>query len=239
MPSKFICILADSAKNEAHCIAGREVEQTASGGWKLKNGWVRPISHRPKGELFGAEAKLVSTGKVPKLLDIVEIPLEGKGEVEGQPEDWLIEKKNPWKYCGQLSQNALVKMLEEPDDLWLQPKTKSDRITPAYLRTHPKPSLYLINPESFEVHVEKRTWEEKTTSHRRVQFTYRGHRYDWGLTDLSFTKQYCEKPWTMDEGLVPGAPTSVNALCVSLSPPISFGPGLPEFHYKLAAGVFV
>ena len=136
MATVTICLLANSAKNRARCIAGSQVEAT-EGGYRLKKNWIRPISHRPKGELTDAEIVVRKEGKpyIPRLMDIVEVPVDGPAEVVGQPEDLLITKGAPWHFKGRLNRETVIpKLLEAPENLWLQEGQKTDRATPDFKR---------------------------------------------------------------------------------------------------------
>jgi hypothetical protein len=241
MATVTICLLANSAKNKARCIAGSLVEQTVDGGWRLRKKWIRPISYRPKGELTDAEVAVRKDGRahIPRLMDIVEIPVDGPATIVGQPEDLFITKGASWHFKGRVNREAAIpKLVEQPENLWLEEGQKTDRATPDFVRANAGSSLYLIQPESFEARIETTTWDGKTSYHRTAYFRYHGTDYRLPFTDIVFGDTYCPKPWQMEEGPIPNAPTTVKALCISLSPPFSFSDDKPKLHYKFVAGIF-
>ncbi len=86
---QIIC-LANSWKYNGRCIAGIDVSTGK---------WVRPVSHHPHGEI--EESMWQSLGKEPALLDILEIPLEGKGNDFGFACENLYISKGQWRFMGE------------------------------------------------------------------------------------------------------------------------------------------
>jgi len=156
-----------------------------------------------------------------------------EAQVEGQPEDWLINPTVRWKHCGRFNPAILDKLIETPENLWLEEAHHPDRVSPQYLRETTAPSLYLIRPETFQIYVRQDTFNGKRTKKRRGIFTYRGIQYDLGLTDPKMDKKYLQNLSTLSDGPVKG-PEKVLALCISLTPVFQN----TGFHYKLVAAVF-
>jgi hypothetical protein len=86
---QIIC-LANSWKHNGRCIAGIDVNTGK---------WVRPVSHHPHGEIY--EAMWQSLGKEPALLDILEIPLEDRGNYFGFACENRYVSKGQWRLIKQ------------------------------------------------------------------------------------------------------------------------------------------
>ncbi len=234
MTTKTICVLANSIKFGGRCIAGMEVTPTSDKKWKLSQDWVRPISHRDGGALSTTEIQFEGSGNEPKLGDIVEIYLDEPAHVAGQPEDWLITKNQRWQRKGYFKWDVLQKLVQNPDHLWLEDKFRPDRVSPAYLGKKGMGSLYLIEPENFQLAVWKETFNGTTKLKRRGTFDYKGTSYDLSLTDPLMQEKYFSDLRTRPEGPVKPGPTNVKAVCISLAPEFKE----QKAHFKLVAAVF-
>jgi hypothetical protein len=184
MKSKMLCILANSVKNGQSCVAGIEIFKNEEDNWQNTGRWIRPISHRPNGAISDQESFLRDKGRIPKIFDIVEIPLQKPAEVKGQPEDWLIEPVGSWLYHGRFNpQKSVNSFLEYPNDLWLEANERRDRVTSEWVAEHGLPSLYLVRPDRLKIYVQENDYGGGPKRSRRAAFTYRGVRYDFGMTD--------------------------------------------------------
>ena len=150
-----------------------------------------------------------------------------------QPENWLIQEGQPWSKERSIDVKSVWPLVEEPDNLWLDPAQKKiDRACAAALERLPNfQSLYLIRPEIFHFNICSTAWEGRQKKHQRGLFTYGGRHYDFALTDpLIGRKYFPDYPKTPDGDIEPGDPRRI-LLCVSLTPPFQ---GL---HYKVIATV--
>lgn len=231
MKTKTLCILANSIKFSGRCIAGMEVELTDDGKWHLARNWIRPLSQREGGEINSLESRL-NNNRQPAILDLVEIPLVAPAQIEGQPEDWFIERNSPWNYRGRFAPDVLGRLLEDPENLWLEFPHQSDRVSPAFLRKHRLPSLYLIQASDLRIAITEFVDDSgQTKKKRRARFCHEGVNYDLALTDPEMQRQYFPDFPRTDAGTIADGPDPDSILCVSLA---------PEFrghHYKLVAGV--
>lgn len=232
MKTKTICILANSIKFSERCIAGMEVNPTDDGKWRLSKNWIRPLSHREGGAINPTESRL-NTNRQPELLDLVEIPLEGPAQVEGQPEDWLIHQNASWTYRGRFAPGVLSHLLEEPENLWLEFPDRSDRVSPSFLREHRLPSLYLIRGANLRLAITDFIDDfGRSKKKRRARFCHNGVHYDLALTDPMMQQRYFNDFPHTAIGEVADGPDPNSVLCVSLAPEFR------DHHYKLVAGVF-
>lgn len=172
---KTFLVLANSIRRGCHCIAGREMF-LRDDKWRYGS-WVRPVSQQGEGEVSTHEC-LLTDGRQPKVLDVVEVPLTGKQNYACQPENYFIDASVRWRKVGAMPGNRLSAIEEKPAHLWLQPGTRTDRIHPDIavesLVPFPFQSLYLIRP----VNLRFRIWEADdefrsgTRKHRRAIFMY-------------------------------------------------------------------
>jgi hypothetical protein len=165
-------------------------------------------------------------------LDIIDVPLQAPANVDGQPEDWLIKEGSPWTYRGKFDAKVLERLLETPDDLWLEYRHRPDRVSPDYLRRYELPSLYLIRPKGFELAIAAfRDDNGQSKKKRRAHFDYNGINYDLAMTDHRMQQRYFPAFPNVPTGVLANGPARDSILCVSLAP--EFG----GYHYKLAATV--
>jgi len=233
-----LCILANSVKNTQSCIAGIEMEKDLDGRWRSTGRWVRPISHRPNGAISDKESFLQNRNRRPELFDIVEIPLSGPAQVEGQPEDWLIEEGADWLCLGHIDpRESTGALIEQPKDLWLQKGVKRDRVTPEWVAGHKLPSLYLIQPEQVRVYIQETFYGSDSKRSRRVALRYNDVDYDFAMTDPVASAKYFPDYRTRLAGLNVGISLDCAAVCVSLAPAWKGGLASQAYHYKLVAGI--
>ena len=173
METKTIIVLANSTKNRGHCIAGIEY---ANGNW------IRPVSNYGNGELYPQQISF-SDGAQPSLLDLVEIPVAANAKSPLQPENWTIQEGVVWKKKleGKCSQDIVLSMVAEPDNLWLQPEYESNRNSHDYLLSHPPySSLTLVRIPTAKL------WKDRNINGKEIVrsfFSYRGVNYSLNVTD--------------------------------------------------------
>jgi hypothetical protein len=228
MPTKRLLILANSVKKKQHCVAGRVVREDEEG---VKYGkWIRPVSRKSEGELTAADCQF-QNGRLPKVWEVVDVPLEECEESSSQPENWFIDPHSYWVKVGDQATLGFPPVYgDTPADLWIDKNARIDRISPDALATlDRKRSLYLVPVSDFQIQID---WNSYSGYHRRrAHFRYAGTFYDLSLTDpemeahcTPFPARGRSRTITMETG-------TDKMLCVSLSPPYR------GHHYKIVATV--
>lgn len=232
LASKRIAVFANSIKKGARCVAGVEV---GKGGALVPARWIRPVSGESEGELEPRHMRLEGGGSV-SVLDIVDVPLNRYAGDAVHPEDWLVDTSRNWTRTGVFESTMLQSMEEKPNDLWLEPDQRPDRVTGAYaLKRSMHQSLYLVRPGNFRVELSVRQYPDNPnpSTKRRALFFYRGIEYGMNLTDPVFTDAYCSKLPAIGEPAVTIRPRCGDRclVCVSLTPLFR------DFHWKVVATV--
>lgn len=231
---KRVLVLAHSIKHwPGMCVAGREI-LLRSGRCYLGD-WIRPVSWHGDGELWAKECALPS-GRPPRVMDIVEIPLASHLEDPTQPENWRIVNHGKWQAAGPAYRKPPRELLlEDPPSLWRQKGQRSDRVTCEFLETNPvDQSLYLVEVEDLRVRFAWEDYEDRSKQRYRALFTYKASSYEFNITDPQFTERHRAKfPRQGD----PAHTFAVNAgkptiLCISLARAFN------GHHFKVAATIF-
>jgi len=228
---KRVFILANSYKHHPmRCVAGREVLQDEKGQAHC-GGWIRPVTDHDEGALRLDEC-CYTDGSNAQPLDVADMPLSQPENDPIQPENWFIQSGLHWQKVGNWNVALAAQLVEQPPNLWLEPGQKTDRVSPAFLgRMAQRQSLHLIQPDSFHLKIETKTWEGQRKKRMRGIIRYRGQTYDFGLTDPLIDKKYCPDFHNAPDGVVRLKHDDQNVLCVSLTPEFQ---GL---HYKVVAAV--
>lgn len=210
---KEIVCLANSYKLQNRCIAGKEIST-------LK--WVRPVSGRETGELDLGQVRLAEGG-IPKLLDIIKLPISNPRPNYFQPENILIHEGYLWARTGSFPETRIRDLIDKPTTLWQNCGGKNDCVSADLLQKEPvSASLYFINAESFKIHnVERSTGSIQT----RAIFSYSGIDYDLVVTDPEAKDDFLKRgkgDFVLDEDVF---------LCISL------GELFQGCHYKLIASI--
>jgi len=201
----MVC-LASSYKCEGRCYAGKEVLDNRIGGW------LRPVSNSPTGEISLEQCRYAD-GTLPKLLDIIEVPMLRPEPLHHQTENHLIDAGAPWSKAGEFNPRALSQLQDRPATLWLNTdhtqKGSNDCVSKAEAMAFPN-SLLFIAPDNMSIQVVCRPWKNKKTC--RALFQYNGARYNLSLTDPAVIFAFSHK----DDGTYPLTRASI---CVSLTEP--------------------
>ncbi len=225
METVTILCLANSRRHGGHCIAGKVFHENAEGGSFGK--WIRPVSARKKRELSPAEIRY-DDGKMPKLLDFIEIPLAKYMPDGHQTENYLINTEKPWHKVGSASWSQAKTAVDALPRkmLWVNQESsaesvgKRDLVRGSSLRKITD-SLYLIHPDSLKIGF---TYNSLGRKQIRGMFQLHGKEYSLVVTDLIMKKKDYPKedgPYSIQDAL----------LCVSLAMPYI------DDAYKLIAGV--
>lgn len=179
---KIVC-LTNSRKISGRCIAGKIIES---------NKWIRPVSNRESEEI-SEEERRYEDGQMPKLLDVISIPLKRHKPTLFQNENYLIEDKYYWEKSYRFSE-GLQKLLDTPADLWGTGNSSyqglNDRF-PEQICSEYNTSLYLIKPQSLKIIV-RVEGEEFGNAKRKVraEFQYNETTYIFPVTDPVIEKKY-------------------------------------------------
>ncbi len=221
---KRIVCLANSVKLGGSCIAGKEV--LANGYGK----WIRPVSERESAEVWDSESRYANH-TVPKLLDIIGVPLKNPAPRNHQTENHVIGNTRPWKKCGQLPWNALAQLLDRPTTLWINSDSTHAGIFDCISQEEAAAqhySLALIRPEWFTVKIGSEIWDGKTKRTYKSRFRYNGVFYTLPLTDRVAIDAY----QSAEEGEYRSSGVD---LCVSLTEPFT---RYKNRCHKLVAAIF-
>jgi len=217
--SKTIVCFANSRKTGGRCVAGKE--------WRdgIPGEWVRPISQRTSHEMSIGECRYES-GKVPGLLDIVDIEFDCHQPSSHQRENHRIDPGYYWQKQGRLSWPDLHQWVDDPGTLWTTGESSysghNNRIS---LERADGTSLYLIAVESIRLMVGRKA-PEYPDSKRAVRcgFHYQNLYYLMDVTDPVIERNYLAKS---DNDYVINDPV----LCISL------GDEYQGYYYKLVAAI--
>lgn len=229
---KRLLVLANSAKNDARCVAGREVID-AGGQYRL-GGWVRPVSDHGGGELWSPE-HAYRNGRSVGVLDIADVALDGPHPEPGQPENWSLAVPVGWADVTRRYRRPPPELLAEtPPDLWLQPGERADRVTADHLLAHPPgPSLVVVRPADLRLAFWSEPGPPFARRRRRCRFHYNDVHYDLPLTDPVVSGRF--------EGHIPAPgrpPLEVPLAGDRLLVCVSLAGCFNGHHYKVVATVF-
>jgi len=175
---RVVCLANSYKPPQGRCVAGIEVLANGKYG-----GWIRPVSARETQEVSYSEYKY-QNGDIPKLLDIIDVPLLSAASHNHQTENHVIDAKAYWIKTGELAWDDLEELRERPESIW----TNSDHtqagmydcMAAAEAGTL-KGSLLLIKKRNFVVEIGTNSWTGKRTY--RGSFDYKGMHYNLSLTD--------------------------------------------------------
>lgn len=210
-----IILLAASKKHSNYCIAG--IDQ-ATGAW------VRIVSNNPYiSDAVTSEDMRFEDGSMPKLLDIIRIPILSPKPNYYQPENYLLDNTYYWEKVGKANATDVAAKYTGLEDYIFYNNGKS--VESDYIKQVNKSerySLIAIIPEDLVVHV--RQWPEgkKVT----MSFSFNDIKYQYfPVTDVECLDEYTQ----YDEGRYI---IRENVLMV-----ISLGENYHGAHYKLISGL--
>jgi hypothetical protein len=145
--------------------------------------WIRPISDRPTCELKISETRY-DNGTIPKLLDIIDVPLAKHAPEGHQTENHIIAPGQHWVNRGELNWADLDAIADDPPTLWANTEQTNagqfDCVTESEAAQLSN-SLLLIKQKHFIVEVA--THYFKGTRTYRGKFDYKGTHHSLSLTD--------------------------------------------------------
>jgi len=229
MPTKQLFVLANSIKNHNRCVAGRELVNSGFDSPQWSH-WLRPVSNHDKGAVSEFESMLDNRSS-PRPLDVIQVPVSTYEADPLQPENWQIQSGRFWELIDQWPANTAVNLEEKPENIWLEPNQRSDRVSTKFLNEQESlQSLYLIKPESCHILIRTNQWEEKKQI--RAVFCYNGKIYNCSLTDPLITSRYCPNFRNGEDRRIELQSGDNCLLCISYTP--EFQDGL---HYKIVASI--
>lgn len=207
--ARIIC-LANSKKLGGRCLAGIDI---ATGEW------VRPVSSEQHQEITWAMRQ--TNGVEPKLLDVIEIPLQATGDDIGcQPENRLLAQGN-WQLVKQLKPSDVSQYYDD-DSVILH--NSLDRVPFDYFSGIPNnewKSLQLIH--NTNVLFDQNPWGKWKANFQDGQ----GHFYELAVTDPIILSQL-EKGRAIGNDCI---------MAISLGGPYQRTSSDPVCCFKLVAGV--
>jgi hypothetical protein len=165
----------------------------------------------------------LSGGALPRLFDIIKIPLLEHKPSFYQKENYLIAD-GQWEKVGEYASDSKSKLQDEPDKIWTD-TVPLDRIPVSFLKSNEiESSLLLIKVNKFEI------YKSKYKDGLRGLFHYKGLNYDLGITDIDIKRDF--------ESIRAGKYDLYNKyLCISLGEPFKGHSDNEECCYKLIASV--
>jgi hypothetical protein len=178
--TKVIVCLANSRKHSGRCIAGKEV--LADGYGK----WIRPVSARPSAEI-SEEERRYENGVLPKVLDIIRIPIIGATPQLYQSENYVVDAEYYWVKTDELSWIDVKELVDKPVPIWTNNDSTyygvNDRVK-VDLAAKLNNSLMLIDPEDLTIKVVTEGAEFGNARRRvRADFKHVGTYYSLIVTD--------------------------------------------------------
>jgi hypothetical protein len=219
---RIVC-LANSRKNVGRCVAGKRLSD---------HSWLRPISDRPGHEISEIDRRYPD-GKMPRLLDVMEIPCVENRAHGHQSENVLIDDRFCWEKKGRVAWKDILALVDQDADLWVNGfsayHNRNNRV-PADLIDENGGSLRLIELDEIALYAgPKAPGFGNMKLVVRAGFEYRGREYKLDLTDPEYERACLER------GSGEHCVKSVIA-CVSLTEPHTNKNG-ETFAYKLVASI--
>lgn len=178
---RLVC-LANSRKQQGHCIAGKEITANGFGNW------VRPVSLDDDGKLWDAHIRY-ENGQVPRLLDVVRITFIRRHLHGYQTENHLINENVQWQRIGRIGLAKLPTLCDPVDTLWINGfhsyNGLNDRI-PLDLAVELQSSLLLIKPNRISIRVAQELNSRKV----RAIFAFGETAYQLAVTDPVAERMY-------------------------------------------------
>ena len=214
----MVCF-ANSRKDGRRCVAGKTWSRTDGGTW------VRPVSRDPSRALLPG-LLAYQDGAQPRLLDIMQVPLDSALPEGHQQENALTNPGYFWTKSGQVRWADLGQWLDVPQQLWSvndQSRGMINNRVPTALSV--QSSLRLIRVPV--LHVKLMAAPQSSDPYKHVvvgEFVYHGASYRLHVTDIDIEAQCRAHP---SRNLV----FTQAVLCVSL------GNNFHQHYYKLIASV--
>ena len=214
MCKKLIICMGNSYKNGGRCLAGIEVKKSSGGYNIVKNEsgspkWIRPVM---KNDHNGIPESMV---KAFGMLDVLEVDIANEVPIGAHSENVhfsSIYKVGPYE-------GSLIYLCDEGHSLIFgnRGKAVSEDVfsTGGY-------SLMFVKPTDLFIET---LYDDYGHEKYRIQFTYKGNRYDFPLTDPEYIS------------LLQRGQRECGNRNEELYLTLSLGVNFNDWHYKLVAGV--
>ncbi len=211
-------VLAKSWKTGGYCVAGKRLD--------ADRGWVRPVRTPSGGSLSNSHC-LLDRGGVADVLSVVDIPLGARVSDGVQRENRLLGKGR-WHYVAAWDRVRLGELVDEVEDVWLDPKLGAcDRVRPAFAGAIDHSLLFL---RVSELRLSASHEPHRVQPKLRAGFVYRGVAYQ----GLSVTSPRCCQRWRAESAWGAANEWAMGDayVCLSLGQPFN------GYHYKFVAEVY-
>ena len=211
---RLLC-LADSRKPGGHCIAGIDL---------TTGQWVRPVKNEHGGGLSSWDIQY-NDGNVPKILDVIQVPVIKHSPLYYQPENWIVAPATKWQKVGENTIPQLKVYWQHDYPIFLD---DSDRLTEEECRNSSNlTSLILIKLERLLIDKQVNPWGNRDKI--RAKFNYNGNFYDLAVTDILWETKY------LQTGISYGIHTINGPIYLTISLGEKFE--VDGCHYKLVSGI--
>lgn len=240
METFSIVVLASSYKNGERCIAGKRVVKKDQNTWTYSHNWVRPVTTNVATHgAIPAQFYWRTKGSELKPMDIITVGFDEHAPEDGQPENRKIDETQNWVYEGRYKTDVVNRLIDTPDDIWVDATTSIDKVSQAYTASGKvDQSLYLIEAANieFELTNDFNPFDGRNKRKMTVRFDYNGVNYSSiRVTDpLILNKFGSQYPPEDDPAVLLRLENGDDyRLCISLAPPF----GANNTQSKLLAAV--
>jgi hypothetical protein len=196
--TKYILVLANSARAGKHCVAGKVPTRRDDGTFDIQQQWIRLTDPRNAGGAVPYATTICPRHGQIHPLDIIKLDLRESCNNPNHPEDWFFEPSCPWEFIRREDKNCLPKIAENPVALWFD-GVQPDSVRAGYVgQMKPKPfSICLIQaPGNLDFYFQKKTvpdgdrpGQTKTKPVRELTFTHAGCYHEFSVTDPDFMRR--------------------------------------------------
>lgn len=239
---KHLLVLANSARDGRHCVAGKLAVPRPDGNFDVAPRWIR-LSDPSTEEGAVPYLNTICPGHGPvRPLDVVKVPLKESCNNPDHPEDCFFDPTLKWEYVASVSIDALAQVADNPKALWNQ-GSEAKSVPAGYVRQMGDggATLYLIKAPAnwkFTFWKEVNPFAQNEKTIRRLEFTYAGRYHEFSVTDTDFTRRHgIFNRMKLYEQQMLTVPNPANAyFCLSLTRLTS--PNFDRKHYKICATIF-
>jgi len=225
-----ILILANSRRPGGSCIAGKDI---ATKRWirPIGNGDNHAITKRNQCIQYPCDNRRGCPDCLnyckPNVLNIVRVDLRNHVPNGHQNENYINNHNFQWRLNNRNNIDC-YEYLDNPNTLWENETSTSnglfDRVKDIGSCNN---SLYLIQPETFGIHVIDEGYNNEQKIRLRGEFEYNGIKYNIRITDSNYEDEYL----TRNLGYY-SLISENHFLCISLAETEYHG-----YYYKLIAGI--